>query len=195
MAGRREKMLALATGVVLGLWVLDGYVLSPLLELRRDQITKAQKLEEQFQQSERLLSQSRSAQRRLRAMRTQGQLGRDASTTESGLLVAIQGLGQGEPGATAFDSAGPRHRRPGCAGIVISGFRRWLIAGCDGFSFPAGHRQGSGTSEGIAAFATHRRFDDLSMTLRLSSIWEDVPQTPTTADQPALSSVAAEVAP
>ena len=173
MASRRERHIAVAAATVLGLLVLDSYVLTPLFDARTARIALRDKLELELDQAQRLLSQSRSAQRRFRVMQAQGNLQREASATESSLLAYLQTLAQESrvqllsirPDRTTaghglreltFQVSGDGNLR-----AVMTFLHRLESA-----PLPLRVRE-------VQIAPRTEGADDLSMTLRVSSIWEE----------------------
>jgi DNA-directed RNA polymerase subunit F len=86
----RERRVALVAGLAAAVFLLDHWILTPVLELREEQMLEQQALVEDLDRARDMLVQSRNASHHLKQMRLIG-LGSDASHIESQLLNALQG--------------------------------------------------------------------------------------------------------
>ena len=98
MNSRREKWIAIAAGIVVGVFLLDWMFLSPLLESRDALVAKRVTLQAQVDQNLKLLATSRRESRDFRKRHAAG-LASDASATESRLLNDLRNWSQ-EAGLT-----------------------------------------------------------------------------------------------
>lgn len=172
----REKMIVTVTAVVLGLFLLDHFIVRPFYESLDELSTQRQTLQGKLDDARQTLAASHSARRRWAQFRAGG-LQTDASATENNFLNAIR-------------SWSGESRLPLAS---IRPDRSWSNHGLQEMTFQAG---ANGTMGGISAFlyrvettqlpirireiqiaSRTEGKDDLSMQLRLSTVWEDVTQT------------------
>ncbi len=173
MMKRRERNLAIAAGVVLGLLVLDQYVLSPMWRAREAQMTLRDKLTLEWEQGQRLMAQSRQADRLVRLMRSEGGLGTEVSATESRLIEAMQSWAQ----ESRLQLVSIRPERA----TVNQGLRELSFAAAGEGNLRSMmlflHRLESAKLavrvRELQISARTEGSDDLSISLRISSIWEE----------------------
>jgi hypothetical protein len=90
MLAKRERYIAIIAGVVLGILVLDWYVLTPLVEQRNLLATRRQNLEREVENALKLFETSKQMTRKWGEMRSGG-MKQDASDAESQLLNTVRG--------------------------------------------------------------------------------------------------------
>ncbi len=108
---KRERYIAMATGAVVGLLVLDSLVLTPWMEARADLTMRLEARREEMARAEQTFTNLRRANRRWAEV-AGGTLRDDASAAESQLLNALRDWSQ-EAGLTL---SAVRPDRSGAAG-------------------------------------------------------------------------------
>lgn len=86
---RRERLIAMALGLLLSLWALDQWFLEPILQARQETDRRLTRNENEQAKANRLIAQGRSAQRTMNTLRQNG-LFSDASLAENQMLSAIR---------------------------------------------------------------------------------------------------------
>lgn len=178
----REKWIVVVTAVVLGLFLLDHFIVRPFYQSLDDLTQKRALLQGKLDDAKQTLAASHVARSRWAQFRAGG-LQSDASATENNFLNAIRSWSQ-------------EARLPLAS---IRPDRSQSNHGLEEMSFQAG---ANGTMSAISAFlyrveTTHLPIrireiqiasrtegkDDLSLQLRLSTIWEDPSQAKKTLAQ------------
>lgn len=93
MLSKREKFIVCITAIVVGVFVLDWLVVSPLLAARSDASVRVTELQDELDRARRTFENSRRVNRRWAEM-SRGQLHQNASQAESAMLNGVRDWAQ-----------------------------------------------------------------------------------------------------
>lgn len=174
MRSKRENTILLVTAVAVGLWALDFVVIGPLTASRDALLDRRARLDAEMQQAQKTKRASRDAAKQWRYFRAAG-LGDASSATGGGLLNTLLEWSR--------DSSLPMQSlRPDRAGETQGLHELTFQAGADGslgamsrFLFRVESSTLPIRPRELQIAARAEGSDDLTMQVRLSTLWEDRP--------------------
>lgn len=169
---KREKMIAVVTATVVGLLILNMYVIGPLMDAREELAAQELRLTREINDARALLKESREANRRWPELRKSG-LTSDQSTAASSLLNAMESwsLSAGLP----LSSMRPDRSNTvqGLHDLTYQATADGSMRAIVGFLYRAETAQMPARIRELQITSRTDGADDLSMQLRMSTIWED----------------------
>jgi hypothetical protein len=174
MATKRERIIMIAAGAALGLLVVDQYVLGPVLESREQLSIARQSLTRELAEANRLRQASVRANQRWKAFRAAG-LRQDVAGGESGFLNALRGWSAQKQLPLTSIRPDRSNTPPGLHDLTFQVSADGSMRAIAGFLYSAQTASMPVRIHELQLATRSAGTEELSMQIRISTLWEDRP--------------------